>query len=134
MGTIIFETDKNLRALLADELPGTVLACHATSEGACAAMRLPAADYSRGIYATGDADSVVVAFVIKGHGLGARGWRSVSIKAMDETMGPYSTAGVTRQILDKLTPIRTDADAPAKYADCREWALRWRNDAARACA
>lgn len=133
MGTTVFSTDATAEKIIADELrPYEVAMFTSNAEGACVATNIPVTDDNRErlaeTYALKDGQEVVtIAFVIKAEGLNKRGMRSVSIKTMDETMGPFVTGGATTQILNALTPLNADNPA-AKYA------IEWRARAAQVAA
>jgi hypothetical protein len=129
MGTTIFETDLNTRDLLASELGLPILGYSVTPEGACVLCRVPVGpedDFLRAMYDVDLTQSIVMAFIIKGHGISGTGRRSVSTKIMDETMGPYDTFGATHPMLDRLTPLRADADIPAGFGHAKEYIANWR--------
>lgn len=129
MGTTYFETELNTRDLLASELGLPILDYSVTPEGACVICRVPVGegdDFLRAMYEVPETGSIVMAFVIKGHGLSGTCLRSVSTKIMDETMGPHYTCGATHPMLDKLTPLRADADIRAGFGYAKSYIANWR--------
>ena len=140
MGTTIFETDMEPGRVLMDEICGDgarVRMFTLNLGSACVVMRLDlarihplGAEMIRGVYDLPAAASVaLVGVVVKHTGLETPGRRTVSLKVMDEYMGPYQTGGANRQLLSILSPLRSPDTVAPKYQLPNQWAREWRKRA-----
>lgn len=142
MGKTIFRTDLDAGRVLLDEInaPGYRLRRFTMAPGSvCVLMRCDlavidqdVARLMRGVYAVPQFTGIVYSAVICLHsGLDGIGPRSVSLKLIDEAMGPYQTGGADGRLLGLLTPLKPADKLEPRYQLPHKWATAWRERAYR---
>lgn len=136
MGTIFFETDKSAYDVLRDELGVHILDYTLGAEAAVCACLIDLEKVSadeaamwRAIYDV-KGSRLVIAAVVKHSGLNGIRRRTVSLKTMDETMGPYYW-GASLRTLQQLTDLRPVCADP-RFELSHTWATTWRTKATEA--
>lgn len=133
MGTICFNTDKPAYDVLREEISRPIVDYTVSADCAVCAVLIDLDQVSddeatmwRAMYDV-KGTRLVIAAVIKHTGLRGIGRRSVSLKTMDETMGPnyYSSSLRTLQQLTEIRPTCADP----RFALSHEWASNWRRKA-----
>ena len=130
MGTITFPTTETAGKVLQAELcgPDAKIRMFTTDhESAAVALSIDLAkldDAERRRFdqvydLPANAKRAIVCVVAKQSGLNGRGYRYVSLKLMSEEMGPYYNGGANAQLLQMLTPLRTDTVAGQTAAESR---------------